>query len=128
MSRKQVLVGLLILQVVAIIIYPPAFLQQAPQSAVLPPALLILFILALVGVNLGVLTPAACQTLLIFVQGVNIVVRLIMFFPNLQTARGSWDWLFTLCMLIGMGISWFVITQVEKRPPSFLLLRPKSTD
>lgn len=120
------LIGLLALQVVAVVLYTPAFFQRAPQSVVLPPACLIFFALALVGMNTGILTPTAGRSSLVFVQGVNITMRSMMLFANLRGPNGEWDGLLILATLVSIAASWFTITQMEKRPPRFLLLRQRS--
>jgi hypothetical protein len=124
-SRTQLIV-LLILQAVAIIIYPPAFFQAAPQAAVLPPALFILFVVALVAMNSGWFSAIAGRTSLIFVQGINIVVRLMMLFPNLKNAAGNWDWLLLVLQVVAMILSWYTITQMEKQLPNDLLFNTKT--
>lgn len=129
MSRERLtLFGLLLLQVIAIILYPPAFFRKAPQSAVLPPTLLLLLILALVGMNTGALTPIAGRDSLVFVQGVNIVVRIMMCFANLQTSSGAWDLALIVTMTSGAALSWFAIVQLGNRPPRSLLVRQESAE
>ena len=119
---RLTLIGILVLQIVAVILYPLAFFQGAPQAIVLPPAFLILFALALIGMNAGVLTPAAGRSSLVFVQGVNIVVRLMMLFANLKTSEGDWNLPLIFLTLVAIAISWMTITWMEKRQPRFLLL------
>jgi len=123
LNQRLSLIGLLVLQIIAVLIYPPAFFQRAPQAAVLPPALLILFSLAIVGMNSSVLTPDAGRNSLAFIQGINIVVRMMMLLPNLLSADGSWNWLLLIAQVIGIGLSWFTITQMEKLRLRALLLR-----
>ena len=127
-KHKQVLqlLTLLVLQVVAVILFPPAFFQQAPQAAVLPPALLILFALALIAMNNGWMTAIAGRSSLIFVQGINIVVRLMMLFPNLKNAAGNWDWLLLIFQIIAMALSWYTMTRMEKLLPNELLFSTKT--
>lgn len=124
-NQRTQLIILLVLQVVAVVIYPPTFFRAAPQAAVLPPALLFLFAVALIAMNTGGLSPIAGRSSLAFVQGVNIVVRLMMLLPNLKNAAGNWDWLLLILQLIAMGLSWYTMTQMEKRLPNSLLLRTK---
>ena len=129
MSRERLtLIGLLVLQVIAMILYPLSFFRTDPQSAVLPPTLLLLFILALAGMNTGALTPMAGRVSLVFVQGVNIVVRMMMILPNLRTSTGAWDWSIIICMLIGIALSWFSIIKMEGRAPRSLLIQQRSTE
>ena len=125
-NQRTQLIVLLILQAVAVIIYPPVFFQTAPQAAVLPPALFILFVVALAAMNSGGLSPIAGRSSLAFVQGVNIVVRMMMLLPNLKNAAGNWDWLLLIVQIIAMGLSWYTMTQIEKRPPNSLLFKTKA--
>ena len=129
MSRERMMMlGLFLLQIIAIALYPPTFFRESPQSAVLPPSLFLLLVLTLLGMNTGVIAPMTGRVSLVFVQGINIVVRAMMIFPNMKNSSGAWNWLFITLMLIGAAFSWLAITQMEKRPPRFLLLRQKSAD
>lgn len=125
-NQRTKLNVLLVLQAIAIILYPPVFFQKAPQAAVLPPAMLILFGLALVAMNKGWMTPVAGRTSLAFVQGINIVVRLMMLLPNLKNAAGNWDWFLLIAQVIAMALSWYTIMQMDKRLPNELLLTAKN--
>ena len=127
MQRQRLrVIGLLILQIIAVVLYPPSFFQYAPQAIVLPPAFLLLLVLALIGMNTGVMKPREGRVSLVFVQGINIVVRIMMVFANLRTPRGDWAWLMIITTAISLALSWFTITQMEKQPPRFLLLRRES--
>ena len=125
-NQRTRLIVLLVLQVVAVLLFPPAFFRQAPQAAVLPPALLILFALALIAMNNGWMTAIAGRSSLIFAQGINIVVRLMMLFPNLKNAAGNWDWFLLVCQVIAMALSWYTMTQMEKLLPHELLFTTKT--
>ncbi|MGD1993746.1 MAG: hypothetical protein PVI59_11185 [Anaerolineae bacterium] len=125
--RRLTVIGLLVLQVIAVVLYPPSFFQRAPQAIVLPPAFLLLFVLALIGMNTGVLKPREGRVSLVFVQGVNIVVRIMIFFANLRTPNDDWAWPMIITTAIGIALSWFTVTQMEKQPPRFILLRREST-
>lgn len=114
MSRSRLPFAVLVVaQVVAILIYPPTYFQRAPQAAIMPAGLLILFALAIVGINTGTLSTEGTRSLLIFVQGVNIVVRLMSFFPNLRTPAGDWAWALLLTHAIGLALSWFTTVRME---------------
>lgn len=125
LNVRSRLILLIVLQVLALLVYPPSFFSRAPQAAVLPPVLLLLLALTLVGMNTHALAVESGRTALNMVQGLNIVVRLIMFFPNLK-AGGSWDLFLVVAQLLGMGLSWFSMMQLEKRRLSELLFRPES--
>ncbi len=122
-NPRTALIVLLVIQAIAVLIYPPAFFSSAPQAIVLPAALLFLLGLALLGMNTGFLSPASGRNSLGFVQGVNIVVRLMIFLPNLKNAAGEWNFIFLLLQLIGIGISWYAIIEMNKRRVHHLLLR-----
>ncbi len=127
MKGRLSMIGLLVLQVIAVILYPPDFFQEAPQAAVLPPTLLILLLLALAGMNSGVLTPIAGRVSLVFVQGLNVVMRLMMILPHLR-ASDSWNWPFFILSVIGIALSWLTIIWMERRHPRTLLLRRTESD
>ncbi len=127
MKGRLSMIGLLVLQVIAVILYPPDFFREAPQAAVLPPTLLILLLLALAGMNSGVLTPIAGRVSLVFVQGLNVVMRLMMILPHLR-ASDSWNWPFFILSVIGIALSWLTIIWMERRHPRTLLLRRTESD
>ncbi|MDX9954597.1 MAG: hypothetical protein RBT75_10900 [Anaerolineae bacterium] len=125
-NSRSNLILLIVLQVVAIILYPPEFFSRAPQAALLPPAMFLLLVLALIGMNTGTLALESGRTALNMIQGLNIVVRLIMLFPNLK--RGdTWDILLILAQLVGMGLSWYNMTKLDQLPLSELRFRPEKT-
>lgn len=127
MKGRLSMIGLLVLQVIAVILYPPSFFRQAPQAAVLPPALLILLLLALAGMNSGVLTPIAGRVSLVFVQGLNVVMRLMTIPPNLRASEGG-NWPFLILSVIAIILSWLTIVWMERRHPRTLLLRRAESD
>ncbi|MCU0521364.1 MAG: hypothetical protein MUF84_11810 [Anaerolineae bacterium] len=114
---------LLALQVLAVILYPLSYFRLAPQAAVLPPALLFLLALAVVGLNTNVLSIAGTRNLLIFVQGLNTVVRLMTLLPNLKTPAGEWAWGLMVAQVIAMGLSWYSMGALEHRPLNELRFR-----
>lgn len=126
MKSRLAPIGILILQIIAIVLYPPSFFQEAPQAAVLPPALVLLFLLALVGMNAGVLTPVAGRVSLVFVQGLNVVMRLLSIPPHLKASEG-WNWPFFITAVLGIALSWFTIVWMERQHPRTLLLRAPKT-
>ena len=104
---------LMALQIIAVILYPPNFFQRAPQAIVLPPALILLFGLAVVGFNTKTLSTEGTRTALIFVQGLNVMMRLLTLLPNLTTTSGAWAWDLLIAQLVGIGLSWYSMTVLE---------------
>ena len=84
----------------------------------LPPGLLLLFVLGLVGVNTGALSAEGGRNLLLFVQGLNTTVRIMTLMPNLKTPNGDWAWALLVTQVIGMALSWYAMGEIEKRPIS----------
>ena len=56
---KSPMIQLLVLQVIALLLYPLPFFTQAPQAAVLPPTLFILLLFAVILTNTGTLYKAS---------------------------------------------------------------------
>jgi len=122
--RNLWLAGVLLLQVVAIFLYTPQTLFKDIQITVLPLTLFILFLLAVLGLNTGVLTPLAGKNLLVFVQGLNVVMRLLMLMPNARLkGNPGWNVPFIVLTLAAVALSWASIIIIERRPPRYLLFR-----
>ncbi len=125
MSKTKLAITFIVLQIVAVALYPPSFFDTAPQAAVLPPSILLLLLLALIGVNTGTLDPEAGVRSLNFVQGLNIIVRLMMFFPNLKLKTGQWDIALLIMQLVSIGLSWYLMVQFNNYPPSIYVFTKK---
>ncbi len=110
------MIHLLVLQIIAILLYPLSFFGQAPQAAILPPTLYLLLLVAVVLTNTGNLSTEAGRASLIFIQGINIVVRMMIFFPNLKTSEDVWAWSLLITQVISIGLSWYTMVAIEKRP------------
>jgi hypothetical protein len=124
MSRIKLPLGVLLaLQVLAFLIYPLSYLQREPQAAVMPPALLLLFVLAIVGLNTRTLSMEGTRSLLIFIQGINLVIRLMSLFPNLTTRDGTWLWGLLLAQIVGLALSWYSMIALETRSLEALRFR-----
>ncbi len=121
LKRELPLSVLLVIQGVALILYAPSFLRNAAQAIVLPPSLFALYIIALIALNSGGLSPEGGRSALVFLQGISIVARLITLLPNLKLPNGQWNWLFLITHIISIVLSWYAIIQIEERPPRKLL-------
>lgn len=122
MTRDRLfVVALIVVQVIAIMLYPRSFFQQFPQSVVLPTILLIILILTLIGIYSRVLSPLTGRISMVFVLGVNMVMRVITLFPNLKPENQPINSLFAGFTLLSIALSWWAVVQLEKKP-----LRPSS--
>jgi hypothetical protein len=122
-SKNGRLIGVLLLQILAVILYPPQYLINVPQSGIMPAALILLFIMTFTATNLGVLAPSAGRESLVMIQGLNILVRILLFFPGLNVLAGPWQWLYVICILAGIVLSWYMIIKMEKLLPRKLILK-----
>ncbi len=122
-GRLLWLVSVLVLQAISLFLYPPRMFKEI-SIAVLPIGLFVLFLLALLGLNTGVLNPLAGRNLLVFVQGLNIVMRLLMLMPGARSSGSSgWNVLFIVLSILAIAMSWASIVIMERRPPRYLLFR-----
>lgn len=100
--RNRLLI-LLILQVIPLILFPPKLLANG-----LP----ILGVLAVLYILLGWAIMRGrgwALTLCIFLQGLNVIVRIMMFFPNMVNRAGEIDVVYAMVSLVAIVLSiWFV--------------------
>jgi hypothetical protein len=103
-QRRQA--ALFFLQVIPLLIYPPSILQAG---------LLAVGVVTIAVLALGFMVlrrRAWALTMSIFVQGFNIVIRLMMLFPHAlrpESAGGGVDVLFIISSLLAIAISgWFL--------------------
>ncbi len=105
MNTKKLL-PLLILQIVPLLIFPPALLAKGFL-------VIIVLILMYVGLGYGLLRGRMwALTLSILLQGLNIVIRLMMLFPNSFRAEGAnsgWDVPYAITSILAIALSaWFL--------------------
>ncbi len=118
-QRKKLYV-LLVVQFLALVLYPPAMFANASQVIVLPPTMLILYGLALLALNTDILTPELGRSALDFLQGINVVARIMMFFPNINLGLS-----FIAIQIVAIGLSWYAMTETARLRPNELLLTSK---
>ncbi len=123
MSKKVPFVALLVIQAIALILYPPSYFGYAPQAAVFPPTLLLMLIATLVLVNTSRLQTEAGRTFLVFIQGVNIVIRAMTVMPNLINPDGNFAALLLIFQVLSIAASWYTMMVIERYPLSALMLK-----
>ncbi|HLF28127.1 MAG TPA: hypothetical protein VJG32_17490 [Anaerolineae bacterium] len=101
----------LFLQFVPLLIYPPALL-----GAGLP--IVGIVIVALVGLGFMVWRAQAwALNLSLFLQGFNVIIRVMMLFPhalNPPADGGGVDVLFVVASLLAIGLSWLFLYQFDR--------------
>ena len=113
-NQRKNLLAFIAMQMVAVIIYPPAFFASSPQTTIAPSALLILMLLTLIAMNTKTITPGNGRNSLAFIQGINITIRLLMLFPNLYDVEGNLYLFLFATQLLGMGLSWYALAILDK--------------
>jgi hypothetical protein len=53
-------------------------------------------------------------TLSIFLQGLNVIVRLMMFFPHAAPAVGVYNWAYILSSFASIGLSMYLLLRLDK--------------
>jgi hypothetical protein len=92
--------------------YSPALLARN----ITPAGLGLVGLVILLFIGLGFLLQrgkSLALTLAIFLQGLNVIVRLMMLFPNAYRF-GAYDIPYVLMNLIGMGISFYLMLRLDK--------------
>ena len=92
-----------------------AVLSFSPET--LAAALPLLGVVAVVFVVLGFFLwrgRSLALTLAIFIQGLNIIVRLMMFFANAKPANGPWDVTFIVTSLFGIVVSAYLMFRLDQ--------------
>jgi hypothetical protein len=108
MSPVTRLLLFFILPLIAVLTFPPATITAAlPIIGVVAVVFLILGLFLWRGRSLAL-------TLSIFIQGLNIIVRLMMFFPNAKPANGPWDVMFIIMSLIGIILSAYLMFRLDQ--------------
>lgn len=96
-----------LLPIFAILVYPPQVLIGGLVVILFVVALLVLF---------GILLWRGSHTMLtfcIFLQGMNIITRIMMFFPHSVSKTGAVDILYLLTNLVGIGLSLFLLLRYD---------------
>ena len=78
-----------------------------------PLGLIFIVVLGLAGVGL-VTSKAWGRKLTIFVQGLNIIIRLITLFGNVYTAENGFRWAMMITYLCSMVLSWYILSYIDK--------------
>jgi len=97
-----------VLPAIAPLLFPPEIIGGAWIAILMD---VILFAALGYALTRGRLT---ALTLLIFIQGLNVVVRLMMFFPNAATPDGTWLYANIITSLLSMGISMYLVLRLDR--------------
>jgi hypothetical protein len=108
MSPITRLLFFIVLPLIAVLSYPPDLLANA-----LP----ILGVAAVVFALLGLFVwrgRSLALTLSILIQGLNIIIRVMMFFSQAKPENGPWDVPYIIASLIGIALSAYLMFRLDR--------------
>jgi hypothetical protein len=108
MSTLQRILLFFVLPAIAPILFPLKIIGGAWIAILLD---VILFAALGFALTRGRLT---ALTLSIFIQGLNVIVRLMMFFPNAATPDGTWLAMNIITSILSIGISMFLVLRLDQ--------------
>ncbi len=117
MNILQRLLFFIVLPTLAILLYPPKLLSSG--LVVIPVAVaFFVFIGVMVwrGHNLAL-------TFLIFLQGMNVIVRLMMVGANTISKAGEFDAMFLIMGLLGLALSLYLLLRLDRSDIRVLMTR-----
>lgn len=114
MDRKRLLT-FAILQILPLLILPPSMLfgQDGFNSGAIVLVLALVFIFGLLGWGL-MRGKGWAITMSIFMQGMNVIVRLMMVFPNAVSKQGVWDVPLIFLFLISIALSGWLVVRLDR--------------
>lgn len=111
MSQTTRILYFFVLPIVAMLLYPPSMLISGGGIGVL------IFVLALF-ILLGVLLwrgRTLALTFSIFMQGFNVIIRLMMFFANIYSVQSSQvDFAYLITAVLSIGLSMYLLLRLDQ--------------
>ena len=111
-----------LLPIIAYLSFPPAMLFGGTSNA-------IYFLIGVAVIFFGVLAfllekgRSTVLTLCIFLQGLNVIMRLMMLFPNAyDNALGVYDLPYIFTNLLGLGISLYLVLRLDRSDVRVLMV------
>lgn len=117
MTTLQKLLFFIILPIVAILMYPPSFILSG-----LP----VISVVAILYILLGVLIwrgRSLALTFAIFTQGLNVIVRLMMFFSNSFSKTGEPAFDYLGLTLLAMVLSMYLLLRLDKNDVRLMMIK-----
>ena len=114
-DRRQVITGILVLQPIPLMLFPPASFSASSQEWWLPALLAVMVIIADAQLLLRSAAPVWPWHLLEFAQGFNIISRLMMIWPHATVVvggatvlNGPYVALSLLAMILSGALLWYL--------------------
>jgi uncharacterized membrane protein (DUF2068 family) len=104
MTNKRFLLPIILLQFIPIVLFPLETLQSG-----IPVVGVVILLFALLGYGLWRGRTWGLY-MSIFTQGLNIIIRMMMFFPHAVSEQGVWDLTYIVINVVSMALSgWFLL-------------------
>ena len=102
-------IPLLLLQPLPLLLFPPALLVDA-----LP--LIVIVVVVMWGLSWMIWRKRTwALTLSIFIQGLNVIIRLMMLLSNAVNANGNYDIPFIVTSLLAIVVSWLFLYRLDNQ-------------
>lgn len=117
MTTFQKALYFFILPLVAVLLYPPQTLGGGAGVLIV---VVVLFALLASFLWRGF---GLALTFSIFTQGMNVIIRLMMFFSNGFTEQGSADTFFIITSILGLVLSFYLLLRLDKQDIRLQMVR-----
>jgi hypothetical protein len=117
MSKTSRVLLFFVLPILAVFLYPPKTLLEGA---------LVLIVALAFFIGLGVFLwqgRSLALTFCIFVQGVNVIVRLMMFFSNSFSSSGEPNFAYLITCLAGLGLSIWLLLRLDRQDVHLTMIR-----
>jgi hypothetical protein len=112
MKTYQKAIYFIVLPIIGILMYPPTMLFGSISSTII--VALAILSLVLLGVSL-LRGRRMALTFSIFLQGLNVIIRMMMVFPFALRKDGSVDIIYIVTTLLGLCISFYLMLALDGR-------------
>jgi hypothetical protein len=109
MNQIQRILLFFVLPLLATVLLPPEYFGGAAFLVVIP----LVILMAVLGYFL-LRGRSTALTLMIFVLGFNVIVRLMMFFPHFTQINGSVDFLFVISSVASIALSTYMLLRLDR--------------
>lgn len=108
LNTTKIILFFFLLPMIAPVLYPPRTIMAG--------YLAILFAMALFAALGFLLLRGSSQalTLMIFLQGLNAIIRIMMFFPNATFSDGSLNPAYVITSVLSIGLSIFLLLRLDQ--------------
>jgi hypothetical protein len=111
MNNLSRLLFFFVLPLIAVLSYPPEIFLENPTGIYLLVFVAAVFALLAFMLNRG---SSRALTLSIFIQGLNVIIRIMMFFPHSVPTPGNFDFTYMAFSIIGLALSSYLMLRLDR--------------